>query len=137
MVRDQPTISPSTMPNATASAKPAMVVHSVTSEWRSSGRQYCAHGARRSADGAGRMNWSILKMRQTASQMTNRPMVNSQGDELLVSVMPVHACAHLGDLGAQLVHDVGEVRLVADLEVARPRQVDRLGHARCGRAARS
>jgi hypothetical protein len=32
MVRDQPTIRPSTIPNATAIAKPAMVVHSVTNE---------------------------------------------------------------------------------------------------------
>ena len=30
------------MPNATARAKPAIVVQSVTNEWRSSGRQYCA-----------------------------------------------------------------------------------------------
>ena len=37
MVRDQPTIRPSTMPKPTAMAKPAKVVHKVTNEWRSSG----------------------------------------------------------------------------------------------------
>src|SRR5947208_674480 len=36
--------------------------------------------------------------------------------------------AHLGNLGAQLVENVGEARLEADVEVARTRQVDRSRH---------
>ena len=36
--------------------------------------------------------------------------------------------AHLGDLGAQFVHDVDETRLEADLEIAWAGQVDGLGH---------
>src|SRR6266702_4917940 len=95
--------------------------------------------ASNASDGAGRMNLSILKMRQASSQRTNRPTVNSQGESfsnVQFMAMPKRdteeerrsSClAHLGDLGAQLVHDVGEARLEADVELARARQIDRLG----------
>src|SRR5262245_46657145 len=151
------------MPNTIASANPAMVVHSVTNEWRSNGRQYCAIAAN-AADGAGRMNGSMEKMRQAASQIANNAIVNSQGDSFSsVLVMrsgprrpascgaplvgpvpcvaglgrspscvaplgrPTSCLADLGNFRAQLVHDIGELRLVTDVEVARPRQVDMLG----------
>ena len=53
-------------------------------------------------------------------------MVNSQGDSF--SSVEAHALRTSRDLGAQLVHDIGEARLEADVEVARARQIDRLGH---------
>src|SRR5207248_10451570 len=74
-------------------------------------------------------------MRQTSSHSTNMPMVNSHGESLsrfVFMVIPnlrARSClAHLGNLGPQLVHDVGEAWLEADVEIARPRQIDRLRH---------
>src|SRR5258705_5960944 len=97
------------MPKATARPKPATVVHRVTSECRSSGARYCAI-AWNVSTGVGRMNLSILKMRQASSHSTKMPMVNSHGDSLSsAELMPCapSSLAHLRDLGAQLVHDVG------------------------------
>src|SRR5262249_6876278 len=39
----------------------------------------------------------------------------------------------LGDLAAQLLHDVGETLVVADVELARPRELDLLGHDNAAR----
>src|SRR5262249_24738073 len=127
-------MSPSPMPNATASAKPARVVHSVTKEFLPSGSQYWPI-AWNICDGAGSTNVSILKMRQASSHSTNMPTVNSQGESLSLvvfmatSTLRARSClAYLGDLGPQLMHDVGELRLEADVEIARPRQIDSFRH---------
>ena len=53
------------MPNATASAKPASVVQSVTNEFLASGSQYWAT-ATNISEGAGRTKVSTLKMRQAS-----------------------------------------------------------------------
>src|SRR5262249_5276543 len=64
-------------------------------------------------------------MRHTSSQSTNMAMVNSQGDSL--SSVELMACVPPRSW-PQLVYDVGEMRLEANVEVARTRQIDRLGH---------
>src|SRR5438093_9774230 len=103
---------PSTMPNATARAKPASVVQRVTTAFFASGSEYWPI-AWNICDGAGRTEVSILKMRQASSHSTNMPMVNSHGESLSTVVfmatpnLRAQSClAHLGNLGPQLVHDL-------------------------------
>src|SRR5215470_1741436 len=103
---------PSTMPNATARAKPASVVHSVTKAFLASGSEYWPM-AWNICTGAGSTKVSILKMRQASSHSTNMPMVNSQGESLSrVMFMAIpdlreQSChAYLCDLRPQLVYDV-------------------------------
>src|SRR5262249_56808940 len=68
---------------------------------------------------------SILKWRPTASRGRTLQLVTGRA-----IVFPAWSSwlAHLRDLGPQLVYDVDEMRLEANVEVARARQIDRLGH---------
>ena len=122
------------MPNATASAKPAIVVHSVTKEWRSSGAPVLRHGVeclrRRRQD-------ELVDLEDPADKLPQHEQADGEQPRRQLFHVSSSCLAHLGDLGAQLVHDVGEARLEADVEVARPRQVDRLGQHDAARGARS
>src|SRR5262249_44393789 len=68
---------------------------------------------------------SILKWRPTASRGRTLQLVTGRA-----IVFPAWSSwlAHLRDLGPQLVYDVDEMRLEANVEGARARQIDRLGH---------
>src|SRR6478736_5254449 len=129
---DAPSATPRKRPNTTASANPAMVIQSVWPEWTSNGVRNC-QSATAIDDGVGSTKLETLKSLTRISQTTKKPRVKTHGARFSARRLgaasgfmgaPSGSRSGVGDVPAQLVHDVGEFAGIGHFQVPRARQVD-------------
>src|SRR5512139_2774147 len=139
-MRELPIRKPSSTPTTIAMPKPTIVTQKVRHAWPRMVVR-CSQNCSAMRTGLGKMNSLTLNRLHTPCHTTSVASIRISGDQRSRDLGfmgrpslwqrdagPADRLANGTDVAAQLVHDVGELARVRDLEVARPWQVDLAAH---------